>query len=218
MNGEQTATSDVQSIASLPALMQPRHLVARMPGRGNLRITIDGAYTYLNVGDFEHLVLGGLVDGDDRGLVTLPSALDWARAQGTERAMEFVLWVQDFLAGVDDEVLEQAHRMPSFLDAVTVRKAAALLDADPAISIGQTTLFEHMASIGWIERTGADAAWQLTPLARRFDWLTTRNVIVRRKHYRQVYVTPRGLAALQISLHGIAGPPAEPAPHPTLFD
>lgn len=108
--------------------------------------------------------------------------------------------------------------MPSFLDAVTVRKAAALLDADPAISIGQTTLFEHMASIGWIERTGADAAWQLTPLARRFDWLTTRNVIVRRKHYRQVYVTPRGLAALQISLHGIAGPPAEPAPHPTLFD
>lgn len=84
--------------------------------------------------------------------------------------------------------------------------------------IGQSTLFEHMALIGWITRTGADADWQLTDTARRFDWLTTRTVIVRRRHYRQVYVTPRGLAALQVSLHGIAGPPAEPAPHPTLFD
>lgn len=217
MNGEKTVERDIAA-SSLPALLQPRHLVARMPNRGNLRITIDGAYTYLNIGDVEHLVAGGIVDGDDRGVATLPDAIGWARAQRTERATEFVTWLEEFLASVDEEVLENAHRIPSFVDAVTVRKAAALLDADPVISIGQTTLFEHMARIGWIERTGADAAWRITPLARRFDWLTTRTVIVRRKHYRQVYVTPRGLAALQISLHGIAGPPAEPAPHPTLFD
>lgn len=211
MNGAEVATD-------VAPLRQPRLLVARMPNRGNLRITIDGAYTYVNVGDLEALVTEALVDGDDRGMTTLPAALDWARSQGTPRAAEFVEWVQDFLAGVDDAVLENAHRIPSFVDAVTVRKAAALLDADPAISIGQSTLFEHMALIGWIERTGADAAWQLTPTASRFDWLTTRTVIVRRKHYRQVYVTPRGLAALQISLHGMSGPPAEPAPQPTLFD
>ncbi len=189
-----------------------------MPNRGNLRITIDGAYTYVNVGDLEALVTEALVDGDDRGMTTLPAALDWARSQGTDRAAEFVEWVQAFLAGVDDDVLEQAHRIPSFVDAVPVRKAAQLLDADPAISIGQTTLFEHMAYIGWIDRTGADAAWQLTPLARHFDWLTTRTVVVRRKHYRQVYVTPRGLAALQLSLHGLSSRPPEPVPHPTLFD
>jgi len=198
-------------------LSQPRHLIARMPNQGDLGITIDGPFTYIDIGDLERLVTGETGPGG-RGLATLPAALDWARAQGTSHAADVIAWLEGFLATVDEAQLENAHRIPSFVDAVTVRKAAALLDADPAISIGQSSLFEHMALIGWIERTGADAAWTLTPTARRFDWLTTRTVIVRRKHYRQVYVTPRGLAALQVSLHGMSGPPAEPAPQPTLFD
>ncbi|WP_295792047.1 phage antirepressor KilAC domain-containing protein [uncultured Microbacterium sp.] len=202
----------------MSVLQQPRHLIARMPGHGDVHLTIDGAYTYIQLADLERIVLGE-TDGDpDRGLATLDAALDWARAQHTTTGNALAEWLPTFLATVDDEVLEQAHRMPSFIDAVPVRKAAAMLDADPAISIGQTTLFEHMASIGWIKRTGADAAWQLTATARRFDWLTTRTVIVRRKHYRQVYVTARGLEALHISLRGMGAPPAEPAPQPTLFD
>lgn len=217
MNGQTSELQTRDVLERSAALVQPRHLIARMPERGDLRITIDGPYTYVNIADLEHLVVGVRIEGDGRGVATLPDALDWARDRGA-RGVEFAEWVQAFLAGVDDVVLEQAHRIPSFVDAVTVRKAAQLLDADPAISIGQTTLFEHMALIGWIDRTGADAAWQLTAIARRFDWLTTRTVIVRRKRYPQVYVTARGLAALQRSLHGIAGPPAEPAPQPTLFD
>lgn len=217
MNGQTSELQTRDVLERSAALVQPRQLIARMPERGDLRITIDGPYTYLNIADLEHLVDGGAVDSADRGVATLPDALDWARDRGP-RGVDFAEWVQEFLAGVDDVVLEQAHRIPSFVDAVTVRKAAQLLDADPAISIGQTTLFEHMALIGWINRTGADAAWQLTAIARRFDWLTTRTILVRRKRYPQVYVTARGLAALQRSLHGIAGPPAEPAPQPTLFD
>ncbi len=136
MNGHTTQLQTRDVLERSAALVQPRHLVARMPDRGDLRITIDGPYTYLHIADLEHLVEGSAVDNADRGVATLPDALDWARERGP-RGVEFAEWVQAFLAGVDDVVLEQAHRIPSFVDAVTVRKAAQLLDADPAISIGR---------------------------------------------------------------------------------
>jgi len=223
---------------SMVELQQPRPMIPRVAGR-DLRMLVDHPFVYLRRDDVEELAgippwgTGETLLLDDSQVVEindveyypLETALHRAQFESTDarKSDAFLRWVEQELPQyLTPDVLEAAHRVPSFSEAYTVAGAARLLDQDPEISTGRDRLFEHMESLGWIERNdeGVDA-WIPTQLPTARDWLTLRTVYVgpRRKArpYLQIHVTNAGLAELRESLikqHRAATPPA----HPTLFD
>lgn len=213
-------------------LAQPRKLRPRWHGHGNLLIVVDGAYTYLRAEDVEHLagiptwgegdtVLGDEwpLDLDGMHFYLLADALRRCEQHGTRGAADFTTWLLDFLAGVDDAVLELAHQPVPFTEALTVTQAARQLSADLGITLGRDQLFAHLDAFDWIGRNSPEHDWVIDPTAHRLDLLTLRTVIVpapnrdRRRAYPQVHVTPRGLAELARRLT----PTPTPPPTPPLF-
>lgn len=219
-------------------LAQPRKLLPRWPGHGDLALIIDATNTvYLRA---EHVeALAGVPRWEtDSALI----AADWpvdvvgvphyvaaaaiakCEQHGTALALEFISWLRTFLDQVDDVVLEQAHAVVPFVDAYPVARAAELLDRDPAISIGRDRLFRHLEQLGWIERNTPAHDWVITHHAHQRDLLTYRNVRVpapTRAGYRlypQVHVTAAGLDELRSTLHGLGrGDPTPEHPITPLF-
>jgi len=121
-----------------------------------------------------------------------------------------------------DEVIDATIGLEDFLEAYTVSQAARILDRDPAVSIGQKSLFRHLEHIGWAERDLA-GTWHPTRAAIRGHFLTVREILIRPGRgqavpYQQLYVTETGLAELRHTLHALhAAPPDDPEPQTLPF-
>lgn len=136
----------------------------------------------------------------------------------THQTSELLDWIRQTLPYVlRDEVLDHAVGLENFCDAYTVQQAAMILDRDPAISIGRTSLFAHLASIEWAERDFV-GHWSPTSYALRHKLLTIRDIVIRARTkaaaaYPQIYVTKTGLDTLRGTLHALdKKPPELPAP------
>lgn len=223
-------------------LAHHRMLIPRWPGHGDLTIVIRDEHVYLRADQVERLagippwahgetLLGDTwpLELDGRPYYQLEDAVARCEAEATDAAAAFLAWLDEQLEQLlTDEVLDDAQRIPSVIGSHPVRVAARILDADPAVSIGQISLFAHLAVEGWIDRdpqvAPQDQDWRITPLARRHGWLTIRNVLIpaanreRRRTYEQIYVTPAGLAELRRTLHALHQTPPPEAPQPPLFD
>lgn len=211
-------------------------LIPRWPGHGDLTVLVARDLVYLRADQVERLAgippwSGGeaLIPGDwylhnDREYYPLDDAIARCESDTSTAAAEFLSWLRPTLEELlTDEVLDLAHRIPGFIGSYTVRRAAEILNTDPAITIGQNTLFAHLNATGWTERT-PNGDWTMTSLARRNGWLTHRDVTVPaatktgKRPYGQLYVTPAGLTELRRCLHAIGRDPTGRRSHPTLFD
>lgn len=216
-------------MSAVVELAQPRKLLPRWSGHGDLTIVIDGAYTYLRADQVEQLAgippwgEGETVLPDEWPLdvagipfYSMDDAVRKCEQHGTALALEFVTWLREFLAGVDDEALELAHRVVPFVEAFTVSNAAAILDADPAISMGRARLFAHLEQLGWIERSSPAHDWVITRRPHDRDWLVLRPVRVPAptrsgwRDYPQVHVTAAGIAELRRTLYAVGRGDAAP--------
>lgn len=125
----------------------------------------------------------------------------------THQTHELLAWMRDQLPLVmADDVLDRAVRLETFLHAWTVGQAAHILDRDPSVSIGRTSLFRHLEHIGWVHRGISGGHWEPTSTATRDGLLTIRDVLIRHRTriteaYPQIYVTPAGLDQLRRTLH-----------------
>lgn len=217
-------------------LAQPRKLLPRWPGHGDLTIVIDGAYTYLRADQVEQLA-GIPAWGDGETVLpdewpldvagtpfyAIDDAVQKCERHGTALAAEFVSWLREFLSTVDDDALEQAHKVVHFTDAYSMTRAARILDADPTITMGRDRLFAYLEQLGWIERSSPAHDWIITRRPHDRDWLTLRAVRVPAgnktgwRDYLQVHVTPAGIAELRRTLHALnrGAPPTDiPAAQP----
>lgn len=215
-------------MSAVVELAQPRKLVPRWHTHGDLLLVIDGAYTYLRADDVEQLsgippwgegdtVLGDSWPLDVEGVhfYLLDDALRRCEQHGTRTAREFTAWLLDFLASVDDAVLENAHRVVPFIEALTVAQAARDLTRQHGIRVNRKQLFAALDDLDWIGRNSPEHDWVISPEAHARDLLTLREVNIPaatregKRRYLQVHVTRRGLAELVKALT-----PAEPQPAP----
>lgn len=223
---------------TLMVLETVQHLIPRWHGHGDLRLLVDHPYVYLDVDDL-HALTGAPLWGTGEVLVEpelflehggryylrLADAIERVELHGTPTASDFLTWLDEQLPHLlTPDVLADATRVAGFAQSHTVRRAAAILDTDPAISIGRQSLFEHMEHLGWVERNSpSHDDWVITHLAHTHGWLTQRAVRVptggrEHRRYLQTYVTPDGLAQLRRTLHGVStDPPPAPALS-SLFD
>jgi len=199
-------------------LVQPVTLVARWPHHGDLRVVVDGAYTYLRAADVEQLASipawgeGETIIGDewpdelngepyyllDKALTKLRRHLD------EETAAEFVTWLDEALPDlIAPETVAAARKPTSFTRGVTVRHAARQL-AGAGIQLGRTGLFHAMHELGWTRRDGD--SWALTSLPLDREWAAVRQIRHpapgkgRAASYDQIYILPAGLDELVTQL------------------
>lgn len=227
---------------TMVALQQPRTLIHRVDGR-DLRVLVDTPYVYLSRDDVEAIASvppwstgDTLIPAADEhsieisGVTFIPidAAVDRVHADSTDPAAagKFLFWLDEHRPTFTDaSVLELAHQPAPFTTAHTVAAAAALIAAELGISLGRDRLFDHMDSIGWIERNDSTSPWIITALPHNNDWLTFRAVLVgprrsgKARPYPQIHVTPAGLAQLTESFRNLRpAPQLRALPTPTLFD
>lgn len=212
-----------------------RRLLARWPRHGDLDIRVDLAdgRTWIRADQVEQLAdiptwsTGDTLLGDeevhsidDAWFYDVDGAIAKCAHHGTALAGEFADWLRAFLANVDEQVLEDAHKVVPFTEAHTVAQAARVLDGDPAITMGRDRLFAHLEQLGWIERSSAAHDWIITREPHDHDWLTLRAVNVPDglglRRYLQIHVTAAGLDEIRRTLYalGRGEPAAAPAPIP----
>lgn len=215
-------------------LAQPRKLVPRWLGHGDLTVVITPDRVYLRADQVE--ALAGIppwgtgstllpdewpLDVDGIDFYDIDTATTMCEQHDTALAAEFVAWVNGFLTTVDGVVLEQAHRVTPFTESLTVAQAARALDADPAITMGRDRLFELLEQQGWIERNSTHHDWTVTARAHYADWVTLRAVNVpdghKTRRYLQVHVTPAGMTELRRILHALGRGDPPPAAITPLF-
>lgn len=231
-------TADDWPVAPIPTTPAPNHpsgvlIPLRWPHHGNLRILVDELDVFVSSDDL--YALAEYEDLEHHPHPTLLPTVTWAKQTGdplvamytlvdavavlehrpTHQTGELLEWLRDQLPLIlRDEVIDAAIGLEDFLGSYTVAQAARVLDRDPAISIGQNTLFEHLALIGLAERDLA-GLWHPTRTAIRGRLLTIREVIIRprTKHattYQQLYVTPAGLDQLRRTLRALHAAPPDP--------
>lgn len=207
-------------------------VVPYMHGHGPLMVIIDPPRIFLRADQVERL--SGITSWgetlfdsgwqviDDVEYYELETAVARCEAADTPQAAEFVVWLRgqiDLL--LDDEAIDQAHQLPSFIGSYQVHSAARMLSEEPGIRMTRQTLFAHMHALGWLDRV--DDVWTITSLARRNGWLTVREVSIpapgkaRARAYPQTYITPAGLAELRTTLQPAPAPPTTPGTTPALF-
>lgn len=228
----------VAQIPTAPVANHPAGVLIpiRWPHHGDLRILVDeldvftaadDLYTLAEYEDLEHhphpTLLPHITWAKNAGdpllqMYTLADAISVLEHQPTHQTAEMLAWLRMQLPLVlRDEVIDAAIGLEDFLESFTVSQAARILDADPAVSIGQKSLFRHLEHIGWAERDLV-LQWHPTRTATRGRYLTIRDVLIRHgKHhttaYPQIYVTDAGLAELRRTLHALyASPPGHPEP------
>lgn len=243
--GQEPASAPEWPVAQIPTEPAPDRTggamtPVRWPHHGDLRVIVTDGDVFVAVDDVH-----ALADLDMAGVLpaSVPS-MSWAKAPGaelvtlyglsdaaelleyvaTDRAAELLTWmlatIPEILTAQDQD---RAGRLESFLTAYTVQQAAAILDRDPAVSIGRQSLFDHLELIGWAAR-GLNGTWQPTPAALRDRHVAVRMVTVRTGKqttpYPQLYVTPAGLAELRRSLRALHpdAPATPPAPEQLPFD
>lgn len=228
-------------VAQIPATPVPNHpagvfIPLRWPHHGDLRILVDDLEVFTSADDL--YALAEYEDPDVHPHPTLVPTITWSKNVGdpllllypladaitvlehapTHQTAELLAWLRVQLPLVlRDEVIDAALGLEGFLDAYTVSQAARILDSDPAVSIGQKSLFQHLELVGWAERDLA-GHWHPTRVATRAGLLTIRDILIRHgKHhatpYPQIYVTEAGLAELRRTLHALwSAPPGHPEP------
>lgn len=235
-------------VAEIPTTPSPNHpsgvmIPLRWPHHGDLRILVDELDVFVAADDL--IDLAELIGPRAYDVhPTLRPNVTWAKQTGdplvamypltdaiavlehspTHQTAELLAWLRAQLPLVlRDEVIDATIGLENFLDAYTVSQAARILDRDPAVSIGQKSLFRHLEHIEWAERDLANI-WRPTRLAIRGHFLTVRDVVIRHGRgqaipYQQLYVTETGLAELRSTLHALyTAPPDEHLPEtlPTL--
>lgn len=231
----------VAEIPTTPAANHPAGVLIpiRWPHHGDLRILVDDLEVFVTAVDLYALAEYEDIEGHPHP--TLEPKVTWSKNPGdallelyplsdaiavlehepTHQTSELLQWLRQQLPLVlRDEVIDAAIGLEDFLDAFTVSQAARILDGDPAVSIGQKSLFKHLEHIGWAERDLA-AQWRPTRVAIRAGFLTIRDVLIRHGKrladtYPQIYVTPAGLAELRQTLHALWAAPPGGAQQPTL--
>lgn len=227
--------SESWPVAAIPTAPVANHptgvaIPLRWPAHGDLRILVDELDVFVAASDLHALA----EFEDDYEHPTIRPRVTWARHAGetliehytlaeamevldhtpTHQTGELLAWLREQLPLVlRDEVIDAAIGLEGFCDAFTVAQAALILDRDPAVSIGQRTLFQHLEHIGWAERDFV-GHWRPTRPAIRRHWLTIRDVIIRPRTrqaapYPQLYVTPAGLAELRKTLHALNPAPLD---------
>lgn len=208
-------------------------LIHRMPGRGDLWMFVGDGGIFLRADQVEKIAgippwSGGvlLVDVDEWTILdghacyAVEAAIARCESAATPSASEFLTWLRDVLATLDDDAVDQAQQVPAFIGSHPVGVAARMLSEDPEVTITRTGLFAFMHETGWISR--GDQDWEVTHLARRNGWLTVRRVPVPGRGlraYPQTYITPAGLTELHRALTlGRRRSPPDPVRHPTLFE
>lgn len=208
----------------------------RWPHHGDLRILVDELDVFVTAADM--YALAEYEDLERHPHPTLLPRVTWSRNRGeqlltmytladavavlehepTHQTYALLAWLRKQLPLVlRDDVIDAAIGLEDFLDAYTVSQAAHILDRDPAISIGQKTLFTHLEHVNLAERDLL-GHWRPSRTAIRRGLLTIREVLVRRgKHhvdtYPQIYVTEAGLRELRSTLHALYNaPPGHPEP------
>lgn len=207
----------------------------RWPHHGDLRILVDELEVFVTAADM--YALAEYEDLEQHPHPTLLPRVTWSRNRGeqllamytlanaitvlehapTHQTTELLEWMRIQLPlHISEETIDAAIGLESFLDAYTVSQAARILDRDPAVSIGQKSLFRHLKHIGWADQDLA-MNWHPTRPAIRAGHLTIRDVLIHQgKHttpYPQIYVTEAGLAELRRTLHALyASPPGLPEP------
>lgn len=232
-------------VAQIPAEPVANHpagifMPLRWEHHGDLRILVDedALDVFVSAEDLYSLAELDGHNAYDHPHPQLRPLVTWARTQGdplvdmypltdavtvlehapTHQTRELLTWIRQTLPYVlRDEVLDHAVGLEDFLDAYTVQQAALILDRDPAISIGRTSLFAHLASIEWAQRDFV-GHWSPTSYALRHKLLTIRDIVIRARTkaaaaYPQIYVTKTGLETLRGTLHALdKKPPELPAP------
>lgn len=213
----------------------------RWKDHGDLRILVDADELDVFVSSDDLYALAEYEDTEHHPHPTLLPVVTWSRNPGdplvemftladavlvlehapTHQTRELLDWIRVTVPLVlNDEVLDNAVNLESFCDAYTVRQAAMILDRDPAIAIGQNTLFQHLDHIGWSSRDWA-GHWRPSSHALRHKLLTIRDVTIRSgtraaAPYPQLYITPAGLAELRRTLHALDRTPVAPTAPETL--
>ena len=228
----------VAQIPTTPVANHPAGVLIplRWPHHGDLRILVDELDVFASADDI--YALAEYEDLEHHPHPTLLPYVTWSKNPGdallqlypladainvlehapTHQTAELLAWLRSQLPLVlRDEVIDAAIGLEDFLDAYTVSQAARILDRDPAVSIGQKSLFRHLEHVGWAERDLA-MQWHPTRAATRAGLLTIRDVLIRhgKNHstpYPQIYVTEAGLAELRRTLHALwSAPPGHPEP------
>lgn len=214
--------------------LAPTHkLLPRWSGHGDLHIVIETDRVFVRSdqaeqlagippwGRGETLLDDHWFEHNGNQYYPLEDAIARCETEETALAASFLAWLNETLEQLlNEDVLDMAQGVPSFIGSYPVDRAASILDRDPAISIGRTSLFAHMHLEGWLTRRDD---WEISTVARRNGWLTTRNVTVPaptrsgRRAYPQIYVTPAGLTELRRTLHALNSSPPPDDDHPSLF-
>lgn len=229
----------VAQIPTAPVANHPTGVLIpiRWPHHGDLRILVDDLELFVSADDLYDLAELVGHQAYDVHPTLLPN-VTWSKNPGdpllrmyslteaiavleyapTHQTAELLEWMRIQLPlHIREEAIDAAIGLESFLSAYTVSQAARILDRDPAISIGQKSLFKHLEHVGWAERDLA-MQWHPTRTATRAGFLTIRDVLIHHgKHhttpYPQIYVTQTGLAELRRTLHALwAAPPEIPEP------
>jgi hypothetical protein len=232
----------VAKIPTTPVANHPTGVLIpiRWPHHGDLRVLVDDLEVFISADDL--YALAELeAEGDVHPHPQLTPDVTWSKNPGdpllhmytltdaiavlehtpTHQTGELLEWMRISLPlHIREEAIDAAIGLESFLDAYTVSQAARILDGDPAVSIGQKSLFKHLDYIGWATRDLA-GQWHPNRVATRAGFLTIRDVLIRHgKHqvsaYPQIYVTAAGLAELRRTLHALWSAPPGPAEPETL--
>jgi hypothetical protein len=159
--------------------------------------------------------------------------VDQVRELAADRPMyeadDFATWFDQILVDAGGDRLERVVEAltpeePGRRDLVegrtfSVRRAAEILDRDPALNFGQKVLFDTLAEyVHWIHRE--QGIWVPTRETLRAGYLVRHNVRVgaRKTLYPQIRITRAGLEYLHQRFGGIAALNLDTAPTLTLLE
>lgn len=167
-------------------------------------------------------------DGMPAGLLDQVSVHRLADNHPSHLTAEFLAWLDEQVAEFDRPQIERIldARTPPASEVLpvaggisyTVARAAHILTGDPALQLGQQSLFEAMRLHGWIDRV--DGWWRCAKDPVREGWLVIqpRRVPRHKDMYPQIRITRAGVTELHRILGGVATLTLDAPPALTLVD
>ena len=100
----------------------------------------------------------------------------------------------------------------------SIARAARILSGDPAIDLGQDSLFLAMKAKGWVHRV--DGVWRPSEDLIKIGFLVRQPTRIpgQRQLYPQVRITEAGMQSLHRELQGVAALNLAETPHLTLLE
>jgi hypothetical protein len=166
------------------------------------------------------------LEGSDDPWYTVAEAIRVAENNPSHLTPLFLAYVQEIMAGITaaglERLVDDATPTPEAARDLSrtwsVRLAARALSKDPALTLGQNSLFEAMQAIGWIHRV--DSIWQPDPDLVKRGLLLQQHERIRghKELYPRIRITVTGMRELHQRLGGIATLTLDPEPTLTLVE